>query len=723
MHDCLTLPLLRAGQSGGKFGVVSRRSLAGVGAFLTGFAVIALFGKVILPSASNTTAVPNGLYVQGIVVGLLSALLAIGLVLVYRSNRIINFAQGELGAFAATMAVALYQRFRLPFALAVATGLVAAVVTSLIIEFAVIRRFTKAPRLILTVATIGLAQILGAMELAFPALINRRAERSRLTVGFQSPLSFGFSFGGVRFRGDHLLVLIIAPLALIGLTFFFTYTRYGVAARAAAENEERARLLGVRVKRVSAIVWGLAGLLSALTAILRAPILGFQFGAIAGPGLLLRALAAGVIGRMESLPVTAAAAILLTLAEQMFFFSYGRAGPTDGFLLVVIVIALLAQRKRIGRVDPASSSWQAVQEIRPIPRELRRVPEVLALRFGGGGVLTAILIALPFVLSPSRTSLASVIFVYAIVGISLVVLTGWGGNVSLGQWAIAGVGGMIAGRLATQAVPQDFFVALLVGALCGTVLSLAIGLPALRIRGLFLGVTTLALAVAAESWILRFPQVTPTGAILRPVLFGVLDVASERRFYFVCLAGLLLALYMGRNLRRSRTGRVLIGLRDNEFQSQAFGVRVTRIRLAAFAISGFLAAFAGGLYAYHQQSIRSDRFPSEVSLFMFSMVVIGGMGSMTGAILGAVYVRGVQYFLPAELQLFATGFGLLVLLLVFPGGLGQVFFQFRDRILRWVANRRDLIVPSLVADRSEARVPGMALGTEALAEPAAVGSR
>jgi hypothetical protein len=122
-------------------------------------------------------------------------------------------------------------------------------------------------------------------------------------------------------------------------------------------------------------------------------------------------------------------------------------------------------------------------------------------------------------------------------------------------------------------------------------------------------------------------------------------------------------------------------------------------KLGVFAVSGFIAGLAGALYAYNQQALRFDIFTPETSLLMFSMVVIGGMGSLTGAVLGAVYVRGIQYFLPADLQLFATGFGLLVLLLVFPGGLGQVFYQLRDRVLREISERKGIMVPSLFADR------------------------
>ncbi len=681
---------------------MSRRILVGPAAFFVGFFGIVLAGKGIagylLTGFGMNSVVPNGIFLQGLVLGALNGLLAMGLVLVYRTNRIINFAQGSLGAVAATMAAELYQRFRWPFFAAILTGVLTAIVLSMLVEVLVIRRFSKAPRLILTVATIGVAQILGFLEL-IPESLNRGES---LRTGFRTPWSVSFKFGEVTFRGDHVLVLIITPLVIAALLWFLRSTGYGLAARAAAENGDRARLLGVRVKRVSLLVWAVAGGLSAVTAVLEAPVKGFQFGALAGFTLLVRALAAAAIGRFESLPVTFGAAMLITTAQQVLFFATGNSGVTDGMLLFVVVVALLVQRRRIGRLEGGSSSWQAVAEVRPVPRELRSLPEVRLARYGLSAVGVALVVGLPFVLTSGRTSLASVIMLYAIVGISLVILTGWAGNVSLGQWALVGMGGLVAQRLAGATTPLDFFLILLIAGMVGGVTAVVIGLPALRIRGLFLGVTTLAFAVAAGQWMFTFDIFRPRGpSIPRPFLFGVIDLGDERPFYFVCFAALLLALAAGRNLRRSRAGRVLIAVRDNERQAQSIGVSITRAKLSAFAASGFLAGLAGGLYAYHQQTLRADRFPPEISLLMFSMVVIGGMGSMNGAVLGAIYIRGTQYFLPARFQLLVTGIGLLALLLFFPGGLGQLFYNVRDGYLRWVAARRKLIVPSLLADRRQ----------------------
>jgi branched-chain amino acid transport system permease protein len=168
--------------------------------------------------------------------------------------------------------------------------------------------------------------------------------------------------------------------------------------------------------------------------------------------------------------------------------------------------------------------------------------------------------------------------------------------------------------------------------------------------------------------------------------------------FYIALAVLALSLLMVVGWRRSRTGRVLIAIRENEKAALAYGVNVTRTSLAAFAFSGFLAAIAGVLYVQHANGLSSDPYLPVRSLELFTMVVIGGLGSLPGALLGAVYVQGVDFFLPAEWQFLATGAGLLLVLLLMPSGFGGVLADVRDGALRRIARRRGLMVPSLLAD-------------------------
>jgi branched-chain amino acid transport system permease protein len=159
---------------------------------------------------------------------------------------------------------------------------------------------------------------------------------------------------------------------------------------------------------------------------------------------------------------------------------------------------------------------------------------------------------------------------------------------------------------------------------------------------------------------------------------------------------------MARSLRRNRSGRVLIGVRDNGRTAQAFGINLARSRLAAFAVSGLMAGIAGGLLAYQTPAFADNAFPPERSIELFTLTVIGGIGSLPGAILGAVFVIGVP-LLPVlrdidQIQLLTTGLGLLMILLFLPGGLAEGMFRVRDKLLRQVALRRNIHVPSLIAD-------------------------
>lgn len=230
----------------------------------------------------------------------------------------------------------------------------------------------------------------------------------------------------------------------------------------------------------------------------------------------------------------------------------------------------------------------------------------------------------------------------------------------------------------------------------------------MRLRGLFLAVTTLAFTLAMSSYFLNqeFFDWVPTGRIERPPLFGRIDLDSPTRIYYLVLAVLVLVLVALRGVRASRTGRVLLALRENERAAQAFGVNATRVKLLAFALSGAVAAVAGGLLLEHQQAFTPALYGPFESVNVFIATVIGGLGTLAGGILGALFLRGAQWFLPTEWQALAAPVGVLFVLLVLPSGLGGLWFRGRDAALRWVAVRRGLLVPSLVADAApEAATP------------------
>jgi branched-chain amino acid transport system permease protein len=640
---------------------------------------------------------PFGIIVLGIALGSLNALLAIGIVLVYRANRIINFAHGELGGVAAVLTVQLVFRGWNYFA-AVGAGLAAAVATGALIEVLIVRRFREAPRLLLTAATIGLAQLLAFLSLIVPKWIAAPV----LSNDFSTPLSgWRFTIAPVVFDGNYLLIVLAAAGAMAALGWFFARTRYGIGVRASAENADRAALCGIPNQRLSTLVWVLAAALSATAAILRAPVVGLSTGVLIGPGLLMRGLAAAVIAGMDSLPVTVAAAVGLGVVEQSVYWSYGRTSAVDVMLLAVILLGLLLRRRRTARVDAAdASSWRAVTEIRPIPTELRDLPEVLLGRAIFISIACVGAILLPVWLSPSRQNLATVMVISAIIAVSFVPLTGWAGQISLGQYAIVGIGAAVAGTL-SAGHGFDFLLDVLAGGAAGVGAALLLGLPALRLRGFLLAVTTLAFAVTTSSYLLHLSWLVPRGGVERPVLFGRFDLEDDRSYYYVCLT-VLAAVILGLGaLRRSRIGRAIVAARDNERAAKAYGVRAWGTKLTAFALSGGIAGMAGGLLVHQQHALILQQYEPAQSLQAFTMAVIGGLGSMPGAVLGAVFVNGSQNLLGGIWALFASGLGLVFVLMTLPQGLGAVIFDVRDALLRRVARRRSIVVASLLADIRE----------------------
>jgi ABC-type branched-subunit amino acid transport system ATPase component/ABC-type branched-subunit amino acid transport system permease subunit len=434
---------------------------------------------------------------------------------------------------------------------------------------------------------------------------------------------------------------------------------------------------------MSTIVWALAGALAAVATILSAPLAGANVGSTGdlGPGILLRTLAAAVIGAMVSLPRAVVAAIALGVLESVLFYNNtSDPGLIDAVLLGVILIAVLVVSLR-SRELGMRERFSFAPRIRPIPPRLQQIwwvrhhTRILALLALGAAV------ALPLVVTaPSRQYLYARVIVIALVALSLTVLTGWSGQLSLGQFALVGLGGM-----STYALVQNriaFPAALLLAVVISAVAAVVVGAPALRMRGLFLAITTLALAVAAP-WILSrsvFVDEDHASPLLRrPVIAGI-SFADQRTYYYLCLGLLAVAVVVVARVRRSGLGRSMLAVRDNELAASSMGLSPTRVKLFAFGLSGGLAGLAGGAYVGLLVQFTPDRFTAVESLSVVAVSVVGGLASIAGTVLGSLFIVGLPAFFPdsPEISLVTSGIGVLVLLLYFPGGLVQILFNLRD---------------------------------------------
>lgn len=657
-----------------------------------------------VPASPLPARMPWGVITQGVIFGTSYALLAMGLILIYRTTRIVNFAYGAMGAMPGSLTVGLFVAKGWNYWVAILVGVAVGVATGALVDILAIRRFARSSRLVLTVASIGLAQILGAIGLIIGVALGTDA----LIGNIDTPLSGSWFVRPYPVRGDHLLMLAVAPITLAGLGWFLLGTDTGRAVRAAAENEDRALLLGVPVRRLQTIVWAIAGGVSTITFVTKAPFTGVVPEALVGATTILPGLAVAVIARFKSLPVALAGGIGLGIAEWTIRWNVRAESVFDVAFLVTILVALLLRKERATRAEKGESSWDAAGVLKGIPDELRRVPEVrIPMRaFAVLGVLA--LVVYPLTMAPSTMITLTFGVVWCLVGVSLAVLTGWGGSISLGQFAIVGVGAIATGNALIR-WNLDVFASLGLAVVAGAVVSVLVGVPALRIKGLYLAVTTLAFAVALDSYFLNpvnFPDLVPD-RIIRPVLWRRFDLGSEWITYYLCLATLFASVAAVRALRRRRSGRVMIGVRDNEQGAAALAVPTTRIKLQTFLVSGCIAGLAGGLYVIVAGGTGQGTFAPGMSIEVFSFAVIGGLGSVAGVISGVALFRLLDFVLAQGidgaaaqiLRLSLTGGGLLLILYFLPGGLWQWVQRQRDRGLRAIAERRGIHVPSLVADR------------------------
>jgi len=659
---------------------------------------------------------PAGIILQGAVLGAINALIALSIVLIYRANRVINFAAADFGAVAAILAIELHIKIHLNYFLAVAAGLAAAAVIGGIVEALILRRFSNAPRLIVAVVTLGVAQILNALSIIIPIVWSSGSNSGT----FNTPFTIQFRVFPVLFNGNYVVALIIVPVVMVALTWFLRYTNYGVAIRAAADNGDRARLLGVPVKRLSTVVWVITGMMSAMAALLRVPILGFvSFSSVSGsgPSLLFETLTAAVIAGLTSMPVAVAAAVALGIVDQLGAWTFQNAAYVYLVQVIVVLVTLLVRREKLTRaVDAGISTWQAIRQVRPIPPELaNRLPVRLSssgLRLG----ILAVALCIPLFETPAHTQLVSIILIYSIVAASLVILTAWAGHISLGHIAFMGFGSAVTGILVANH-GLNVFLAMAAGMAVSAGLAVLLGIPALRFgSGPYLAVVTLGLAVVANGYFFLpqyFPWLIPANEVPKNPLFGRLAIGTDSEMYYFCLIALVLVLAGVRGLRNSHAGRAMISSNDNRQATQSFAINTTRVQLMAFAISGALAGMAGGLYVVLEQGFNSGDYNPENGIYFFLMVVIGGLGSLPGAVLGAIFVYGAEYLLPNGYGALVTGGGVVIILMFIPGGLGEVFFNIRDYLLRAYAARHRLYVPSLVADVRVAHSPPAARPTAA----------
>jgi ABC-type branched-subunit amino acid transport system ATPase component/ABC-type branched-subunit amino acid transport system permease subunit len=659
-----------------------------------------------------------GTFVLGLLNGLTIGLLAVGLALVYKSNRFINLAHAQLGTISALFlgkfVLTLHWNWWVAFVVSIGAG----VLVGLVVERLFVRplRARNASPISLLLLTVGVSQLLLAATFIPGLTIDS-------TSLYPQPFVSHVRVGGVVLSATALLTVFLVPALALALAAFLRYSVVGKSVRAAASNPDAARLCGISTARVSAITWGAAGGLSAVSAILQAPTQPSFNIASLGPYLLMLTLGAAALGAFVSLPAALSGGVLLGLVSQVVASHTGHGPQTELVVFGVILAIVLVRGRAISRVFASSGGAVPERAALRVPTELRasalvRFPRMVV---GLPALFAALLLpSLPYFRTEPHRFLLVLVLIYAVVGVSLTMLIGWAGQVSLGHIGVVGIGAFLTAKL----VPHGWNLVglFLVAGVLGAAVMVVVGLPALRVRGLTLAVTTLGLAVIAPDWLFRQSWFGSTANFGIPVkspnvVAGVGAPHRQLSLYYVGLTVLALALVTASALRRSSPGRITIAVRDNERASAAFGVTPATVKLAILSVSGFFAGVAGVLWADTWHSVSTSHFAPEVSISVLAIPVIGGLGSLAGAVAAACLIYLPAFFIGPHLshlfgsagqnlgfQLFLAGAGLVGTMLAYPTGIAGVAQRTWERMLtRRAASRSegasgDASVPLAVTD-------------------------
>ena len=619
----------------------------------------------------------------GIVLGSAYAVAASGLVVTYATSGIFNIAHGAIGMFMAFVYWQLSIGWHMNSALAfVLTVFVLAPLLGAVVERGVIQWMD--PR---NVAT-ALAVTVG-LTLLFFGLVNSyiwppTARAVPQFFGFD-----GFTFLGVKITWEEVITVGAAIAIAVGLRLFLYQTRTGIAMRGVVDNRSLIGLFGGRSTRLSTLSWSIGASLASVAGILVAPRLQLQ--PLILTLLVIDAYAAAVIGRLRSLPMTFLGALIVGLASSYAVGYVPSTGfwswtPVQGTLTLSVPTLILFIALLMLPMDRIRSGASPLRHV-PLP------PASLLRSLQGGVLLVAAVVVAATLMGPGNVAKLGIGLAFGLICLSLVPLTGWGGYVSICQLTFAGLGAYAMDKFGTG----GSLLCLLMAAVLAGGVGAVISLPALRLRGLYLALLTMAFASLMDNaffpWsaVFGFDGSVP---IHRPDLFG-LDVSSDKAFtVFLAVVFALFSIAL-LALRRGPFGRVLVAAKDSEAACATLGLSLTTTKLVVFTLSAAMVGVAGALFAAAEAVAGGTNFEMFESLLILAVVAIGGASVCSGALAGGLAIG----FLPANAQDVFIGAGTLALAF-YPDG---VLPLASSRLHRWwsgLTAPRGVPAPAAVEERA-----------------------
>ena len=558
--------------------------------------------------------------VLGLITGSVYAVAASGLVVTYTTSGIFNFAHGAIGMVMAFMFWQLRVDWGIPSWLSfILVVFVIAPVFGAVVERVLMRNLAGATVVTTVVITIGLlVMLIGIAQSAWPPnephLVDEFFAGSSVTLA------------GIAISGHQLFSLGAAVAAAAGLYVVLNRTRMGLAMRAVVDDRNLVALNGAKPNQVSMLSWAMGSSLAALAGVLLAPIVQLEIFTLTL--LVINAYAAAMVGRLRSLPRTFLGALALGLliefyggyapspkAATLSQFSQGISGSLPVFFLFLALLFLPQARLSVGRLVGARSP---------------RVPGLLESVAGAVTLVIATWLATGF-LAEADQARAGKGLAYALVMLSLVPLTGYAAQLSLAQLTFAGLGGFAMGKFGAE---LGFVPGLMIAALIAGVAGVLFALPALRLQGLYLALTTMAFAVMLDKLFFNKTYGFGFGGSIhvpRPSLFE-----GERGFIVLMSVAFGLLGIMVLALKRGPFGRRLAAMRDSPAACATLGLDLTRTKLAVFALSAAMAGVAGVFFGAQQGSLGATDVLMEQGLPVLLLAVIGGITSVTGALLGGL---------------------------------------------------------------------------------------
>ncbi len=621
--------------------------------------------------------------------GAIIAAFGLGLVVTYQGSGLVNFGYGAMATWSGYVYADL-RRGAYPFPIpglpdryhfgedvgiwwAFGLSLLTAALMGLLVYQLVFRPLYRAPALAKVVASIGLV-------IVFTALIERRfADNSGLRVDAILPREPVTLINDVTVPRDGLWLMFVVLLITAAVWISSRYTRLGLATRAAAGNEKGAILLGYSPQRLAQASFVLASLIGALVVILASPMIQLSSGVFTF-GYLIPALGAALIGAFRKVWPTVIAGLAIGLVQSSFtkmqtdFSWFPQYGAREGLPFLVIIVAMVFLGERLpDRGSVEHFRMPAIPSAKVTPLSVL-LPVVLAV----GGLL---------VLDPLWRGAIMTTTIATVLALSLVLLSGFGGQPSLAQMAFAGVAGFSLSKLAMQwDIP--FPLAPILASLVAMVFGVIVGVPALRVRGTNLAIITLAGGVAIGEFVFKNPKYvgdasTGGAKVPNPKLGNwdlglILGDKASRPIFGILMVAVALVLAIGvANIRKSASGRRMLATRSNERAANAVGVNIARVKLEVFAASAFIAGVGGCLIAYRFGSVSDASFGSVASLTALAVAYLGGITCVSGAVTSGITASaGVSFYLLSRVtgvfgqwEVFIGGIFLILTAILNPEGI------------------------------------------------------